>query len=230
MSASAVMPRRRSPSPMRAEALLDAFAPAPVEHASSFGSGGRASLRTTRSRPRALSTVPPRLPGRRRPPGGRARRTWWCREAPFVQSPRPGTRTRGSWVKTFPTAKIRNVALVGHGGAGKTSLAEALLLRRRGDPPPGPGRGRLDGLRLRPRGAAPQHLGLARARPVRARRPQGERARHARVRRLRRRRRRRDPGRRPRAVRRVRGRRRRGADRDRVEARRAARHCRARSS
>ncbi len=32
-------------------------------------------------------------------------------------------------MKTYPTENIRNIVLVGHGGSGKTSLAEALLFR-----------------------------------------------------------------------------------------------------
>ncbi|MDF2548733.1 MAG: translation elongation factor, partial [Anaerosolibacter sp.] len=33
----------------------------------------------------------------------------------------------GSYMKGYPSDKIRNVALIGHGGCGKTILTEAML-------------------------------------------------------------------------------------------------------
>ena len=59
------------------------------------------------------TTVPYRYHRRHAPVSGRSHTDAW------------GSST----VKTYPTDKIRNVVLLGHGGSGKTTLAEALLAR-----------------------------------------------------------------------------------------------------
>ena len=173
------------------------------------------------SRPRALRRGYQPGSGPRTPAGPP-----WSAPGAVPRIPHPDRHSSpgGSWVKTFPTANIRNVALVGHGGAGKTSLAEALLLAAGATPrlgkvedgttvcdfDPEEQRRRISvSLALAPFELDGHKVNLLDAPGLR---------------RLHRRRRRRAPGRRPRAVRRLRGRGRRGADRDRVEARRGARH------
>ena len=60
-----------------------------------------------------------------------------------------------------PPDRIRNVVLVGHAAGGKTALVEALLLGTGAIAAPGPGRGRVHGLRPRGRRAPAGPLGLA---------------------------------------------------------------------
>ena len=69
-----------------------------------------------------------------------------------------------------PPDRIRNVALIGHRGSGKTSLCRGAAVRGRGRQPARPGRGRLDRLRLRARRAGARDVDRRHARLVRARR------------------------------------------------------------
>ena len=210
---------RQRPSSILVRSFAGVRAPASVTagaHAKLRGyqvaAGSRPTARARRAQP----------PERRQDRGAvRVRRI-----RPAGSSCRPG----GYGVKTFPTAKIRNVALVGHGGAGKTTLAEALLFVAGAIPRMGrveDGNTVCDFDPEEQKRRISVSLALA---PVRARGPQGQRDRHAGLRRLRRRRRRRAPRRRPRGLRRVGGRGRRGADRGRVAARRGRAASPARSS
>ena len=87
-------------------------------------------------------------------------------------------------MQSFPSDKVRNVALVGHGGAGKTTLVEALLHRT--------GTinrlGRVeDGSTVSDHDPEEQRRGISLSlsvAPVRVEGPQGQPDRHARLRRL----------------------------------------------
>ena len=133
-----------------------------------------------------------------------------------------GSPARGGSLKTYPTPKIRNVALVGHAGAGKTTLAEALLFRAGAITRAGRVEDGTTVCDFEPEEHKRASRPVAGAGPVRVGRPQDQPHRHPGLRRLHRRRPRRAAGGRPRGVRGQRGRRRRGADRGDLADRRGA--------
>ena len=176
------------------------------------------------------------------PTGGPPYRVRWERRATRACSSRPGTATvvppnpsrlsGRAMAKDTGTApaprsadKVRNVALVGHAGAGKTTLAEALLVADRRAAPGRPGRGRHDLPRHRGGGDPAAALGVARRGDRRARRAPDQPARHPRLARLRGRAARRPARRRRGPVRRLGGQRRRRHDRGALGGVRGGRHA-----
>ena len=87
-------------------------------------------------------------------------------------------------MKVYDAASIRNVAVVGHGGSGKTQLVSAAAVRRRDGQPPWQGGRRQHSHRLRRRRNRPQTYALGQPRLRRVEQDQNQPDRHARLRQL----------------------------------------------